>query len=202
MSTFANGDPTKIPQPRHLKEAEHNLTIAVESQSLTPLDRKTVQKPYVATQVDTALKEKGVNLDLVASKILEQMMATTTVLEPVLEPLVDEDGNQMYDESEGKLIPLMRPKMEQQGSKFVIVQKAVQKPDYKTNQFALSFYERVLIATKETTNEGSYKDGVQGALAIAEFMKNNKDIVQAIQKNQHSGNPIADEFFAEYEDVT
>jgi hypothetical protein len=181
-------DPTSLPQPKHLAKATKNLTIGVEKQSIVKV-RESSQKPYVATHLNEALLALGVDMAKIAEKVKEQLEATTISLEPVLEPLLDEHDNPMFEEittENGVLLrPLMRPRLESQGNKWVPVMKAVKKPDYKTNQFALNFFKEVLIATRETAQEGDYRGGVQDAMALAEMLKANPEVMAAIQKEKY-----------------
>jgi len=189
-------DPTSLPQPKHLAKAAHNLTIAVENQSLKKA-QVTAQKPFVASHLNDALIEEGIDIRTVAKKLKEQFDATCISLEPVLEPLLDNNGNQMYEENTDPngvvtLTPLMKPILNEKGKPQM---KAVIRPDYKTNQFAMNFFKEVLIATKDAENDGSFKDGVKTVATLAEVLKQDSEIMKILQKDRHAGNNEVDAFF-------
>lgn len=190
----------KFPTPKQVSKVTHNLTLAVEKQALEKV--KSNGKPYVATQVDEALKQVGISLETIARKIKEQLEATIITTEPILEPL-EINGEVQYEEivdsnGETKLKPILTPVMIEKetgrGVKLVPAMKAVQKPDYKVNQFALNFFKEVLIASKDEKESG-FRDGVESATALMEFFKNNPEIAKSFQTKM--GNEVADAFFEE-----
>ena len=181
-------DPFKEPGPKRIPEkAIENLTLSADKSRLLSPAKKTLQKPYVAAELDEALKERGMGLDFFADKLMQLAEATVLVEEPVLVPLTDDSGDLVTESIVVDGIPKERPILSplyvlKPDGKAVKATKVVKKPDLASLKFVLETYKELLITKTNNVNEGA-KVETSDIVKLAETLANNVPLLQNVKKS-------------------